>query len=541
MASIEEGPSDFLAEPDIMNDPAYETNQASKEKSMDEPDTCRICRGEGSKEEPLFYPCKSSGSIKFVHQACLMEWLSHSQKKHCELCKTSFRFTKLYDPHMPKTVPLPVFFRQAAIHTLKSVITWTRWHLVAFVWLGWVPWCMRTVWRGLFWIGDGGWADWKELEKRSSLVRMAQLELEKHGLQQVVLDRLSNGASTPVGPALLPSDGAAASNVRSKISAALPSVLLPVSQTLNFTAGEPTLFKLAKRMARGLLYYHSIDNISQNSTSPNTTSFLGSSGRSPSWLSELTFLRNLTRWRTMNNIIVDVLEGQLITLCVCITFILIFLIREWVVQQQPGINMGVALNMVPAVDVPAPRPEAPQVPAQVENQAEPVIQNQDAAEGPNDGTYQPGSTAQHDARPHRHGSAAPFSTFSTLDQNSRAASIGDATSTDIDSSITGPSSNDSRPGSSNTIQRPGMPARETIARATEIRRTLDEQSRASGADWPGREKFMDLWTRSGANPSEVLRIISEEGREEELAWIVSRMKKLEAATAKNRVAQAVAP
>ncbi|KAF3924812.1 hypothetical protein ABW21_db0202356 [Orbilia brochopaga] len=57
-------------------------------------ETCRICRSEGTAEEPLYHPCKCSGSIKYVHQDCLMEWLQHSQKKHCELCKTNFRFTK---------------------------------------------------------------------------------------------------------------------------------------------------------------------------------------------------------------------------------------------------------------------------------------------------------------------------------------------------------------------------------------------------------------------------------------------------------------
>ncbi|ANB14436.1 E3 ubiquitin-protein ligase SSM4 [Sugiyamaella lignohabitans] len=31
-------------------------------------DTCRICRGEASEEEPLYHPCKCSGSIKYVHQ-----------------------------------------------------------------------------------------------------------------------------------------------------------------------------------------------------------------------------------------------------------------------------------------------------------------------------------------------------------------------------------------------------------------------------------------------------------------------------------------
>src|ERR1700744_3057972 len=85
-----------------------------------ESDTCRICRGEGSKDEPLFYPCKCSGSIKFVHQDCLMEWLSHSQKKYCELCKTPFRFTKLYQAHAPSSVPFSLFLRHLAIHAVKT-------------------------------------------------------------------------------------------------------------------------------------------------------------------------------------------------------------------------------------------------------------------------------------------------------------------------------------------------------------------------------------------------------------------------------------
>lgn len=29
---------------------------------------CRICRGEATELEPLFHPCKCSGSIKYVHQ-----------------------------------------------------------------------------------------------------------------------------------------------------------------------------------------------------------------------------------------------------------------------------------------------------------------------------------------------------------------------------------------------------------------------------------------------------------------------------------------
>jgi E3 ubiquitin-protein ligase DOA10 len=77
---------------------------------------CRVCRCEGSAEQPLFHPCKCSGSIRYVHQdwyvngnakansnpltafflhphASLMEWLAHSRKKHCELCEHPYSFT----------------------------------------------------------------------------------------------------------------------------------------------------------------------------------------------------------------------------------------------------------------------------------------------------------------------------------------------------------------------------------------------------------------------------------------------------------------
>lgn len=38
------------------------------------PVMCRVCRGnEGS----LYYPCLCTGSIKYVHQECLVEWLKY--------------------------------------------------------------------------------------------------------------------------------------------------------------------------------------------------------------------------------------------------------------------------------------------------------------------------------------------------------------------------------------------------------------------------------------------------------------------------------
>jgi E3 ubiquitin-protein ligase MARCH6 len=35
------------------------------------PDTCRICSAPGEPEQPLFYPCKCSGTIRYIHQ----DWL----------------------------------------------------------------------------------------------------------------------------------------------------------------------------------------------------------------------------------------------------------------------------------------------------------------------------------------------------------------------------------------------------------------------------------------------------------------------------------
>lgn len=51
----------------------------------DEGDLCRICRTSGEEGSPLYYPCACSGSIKYVHQECLLQWLSHSNARHCEV------------------------------------------------------------------------------------------------------------------------------------------------------------------------------------------------------------------------------------------------------------------------------------------------------------------------------------------------------------------------------------------------------------------------------------------------------------------------
>ncbi|EFI27420.1 RING finger membrane protein [Coprinopsis cinerea okayama7 len=50
-------------------------------------DTCRICSAPAEPDQPLFHPCKCSGTIRYIHQDCLTTWLAHSKKKSCDVCK----------------------------------------------------------------------------------------------------------------------------------------------------------------------------------------------------------------------------------------------------------------------------------------------------------------------------------------------------------------------------------------------------------------------------------------------------------------------
>lgn len=65
---------------------------------------CRVCHCEGDDAQPLFHPCKCSGSIRFIHQDCLTSWLEFSKKSNCELCGEAFGFRNVYAPDMPHKI-----------------------------------------------------------------------------------------------------------------------------------------------------------------------------------------------------------------------------------------------------------------------------------------------------------------------------------------------------------------------------------------------------------------------------------------------------
>ncbi|KAF2968615.1 hypothetical protein GQX73_g4986 [Xylaria multiplex] len=323
-------------------------------------DTCRICRGEATDDEPLFFPCKCSGSIKYVHQDCLMEWLSHSQKKHCELCKTAFRFTKLYSPDMPKHLPFHIFVHHMTKYLLRNFLVWLRAALVTSVWLGWLPYLMRFIWSFLFWISDeglGGTAALLDSRSVASAQATHTVSITMTGTTMCPSTPLLATATTP---------------------ASLSSVIdqLPVSATVKAVAKHTNISVVHSylRILFGLPNQPQIPNQELlNNVNVTLLHKIGKTALSDSrrsLLSDVGFLNRITGNPAVNRIIINVLEGQIITLLAIICFILIILVRDYVVQQQPEINMRAAFaavddaenDMAPPAQPAPPPPQPPQVP-----------------------------------------------------------------------------------------------------------------------------------------------------------------------------------
>lgn len=96
--------------------------------------TCRICRGEATEENPLFHPCKCKGSIKYIHESCLMEWISSKNidiskpgtTANCDICHHPINFSTTYAENMPDRIPLSLLLKRSLIscfHFIKDGLT----------------------------------------------------------------------------------------------------------------------------------------------------------------------------------------------------------------------------------------------------------------------------------------------------------------------------------------------------------------------------------------------------------------------------------
>ncbi|KAJ1306920.1 hypothetical protein OPQ81_007903 [Rhizoctonia solani] len=142
---------------------------ADRNVDITEVDTCRICSAPAEEDQPLFYPCKCSGTIRYIHQDCLTTWLAHSKKRSCDVCKYEYGFTKVYKPDMPKHLPAKLFLRKLSLQAAKVVVTSLRLVMISVIWLAILPYLTLWVWRFYFWTGEAlaYWVVGRELPDRT--------------------------------------------------------------------------------------------------------------------------------------------------------------------------------------------------------------------------------------------------------------------------------------------------------------------------------------------------------------------------------------
>ncbi|XP_047132689.1 E3 ubiquitin-protein ligase MARCHF6 isoform X1 [Hydra vulgaris] len=141
-------------------------------------DCCRVCRAEGTNEKPLHYPCLCTGSIKYIHQDCLVLWLKHSKKEYCELCNHKFTFRPVYSPDMPKSIPLVELIQGLGKNILRALRYWLHYTLVVVAWLGIVPLTAYRVYKCLF---------------AGSLHSLIVLPMDMLSLENILLDIVYGG------------------------------------------------------------------------------------------------------------------------------------------------------------------------------------------------------------------------------------------------------------------------------------------------------------------------------------------------------------
>ncbi|KAH7425122.1 hypothetical protein KP509_11G040700 [Ceratopteris richardii] len=113
-------------------------------------DVCRICRTAGENGSPLYYPCACNGSIKYVHQDCLLQWLSHSNARQCEVCKHPFTFSPVYAENAPSRLSSQEFLLGLALKGGRGMHVFLRFALVLLLWLGFIPFTTFWIWRFTF-------------------------------------------------------------------------------------------------------------------------------------------------------------------------------------------------------------------------------------------------------------------------------------------------------------------------------------------------------------------------------------------------------
>ncbi|KAJ3902429.1 hypothetical protein F5879DRAFT_1003174 [Lentinula edodes] len=244
-------------------------------QEAEEQDTCRICSAPAEPDQPLFHPCKCSGTIRYIHQDCLTTWLAHSKKKTCDTCRHQFLFKKVYAPDMPSTLPPLLMMRRLIQQGFYALLMVVRAIVVSLVWLSLVPLLTVWSWRAYFRMGESiAW--W--ISNRQPLPGQEDLRPTNKFLVREIIELTHSFLDDPTPP---PSD---------------------ISTLINRIVSHP-------------------------------------------------------RWLSIS---ADIFTGQIIAALIVITFVAIFLLREWIAQNaRPGQfddEDGQDILQVPPAPEPNPQP-----------------------------------------------------------------------------------------------------------------------------------------------------------------------------------------
>lgn len=353
---------------------------------------------------------------------------------------------------------------------------------MVMVWLGILPYIIRQVWRVLFWFSDGGGSSARYLPDD------AYLNSTTANALKMALASIPPNGTSPVNPfTAVQTNPATLGGFLEKLF----DFFMPAASMVNISGADP----LAASLFKTLFYGPGISGVVIPEGSVSNTSvsqfIMGVSppNRTPSLLSEIKFLKNLTRHPFVNGIIISIAEGYIITILVVVSFILVFLIREWVVQQQPGINMGAGFN---AEFAPADRARDQAAQANIDGEipAARLIEAREVGQRPI-------------ARPRRRNPNRA--------EDDALLRIG----------------NVDRPRARDELRhdRPA-PVRDALTPAADIQRQLTEEPRMT-------EEFLAIWRRADSDPQEVLRIIERENKGDELRYWVNAMKILQTPSTRN--------
>ena len=120
---------------------------------QDEEFECRVCRDTGDESAPLVSPCLCDGSMKYVHEECLVRWLTLKNSTSCEICSHEFSFTAVYARNTPKKLPVSDIC-QAFWKLLATLApTFARYSYVCLLWTVILP--LNISWGFMIWERNG--------------------------------------------------------------------------------------------------------------------------------------------------------------------------------------------------------------------------------------------------------------------------------------------------------------------------------------------------------------------------------------------------